>query len=31
LGSILVAKTGDLKEGVRSFSEKREANFKGEW
>lgn len=31
LGSILVAKTGDLKEGVRSFSEKREAKFKGEW
>lgn len=31
LGSILVAKTADLKEGVRSFTEKREANFKGEW
>ncbi|MCM2457633.1 enoyl-CoA hydratase/isomerase family protein [Rhizobium sp. CG4] len=31
LGSILVAKTGDLKEGVSSFSEKRPAQFKGEW
>ncbi|PLU36034.1 enoyl-CoA hydratase [Sinorhizobium medicae] len=31
LGSILVAKTGDLKEGVAAFSEKREACFKGEW
>ncbi|SOC36804.1 short chain enoyl-CoA hydratase [Rhizobium subbaraonis] len=31
LGSILVAKTGDLKEGVAAFSEKRPANFKGEW
>ncbi|MBB4186720.1 enoyl-CoA hydratase/isomerase family protein [Sinorhizobium terangae] len=31
LGSILVAKTGDLKEGVAAFSEKREARFKGEW
>ncbi len=31
LGSILVAKTGDLKEGVASFSEKRPAQFKGEW
>lgn len=31
LGSILVAKTGDLKEGVAAFSEKREAQFKGEW
>ncbi len=31
LGSILVAKTGDLKEGVSAFSEKREAKFKGEW
>ncbi|TCN31811.1 enoyl-CoA hydratase/isomerase family protein [Sinorhizobium americanum] len=31
LGSILVAKTGDLKEGVAAFSEKRKARFKGEW
>ncbi|WP_337270687.1 enoyl-CoA hydratase/isomerase family protein [Oryzifoliimicrobium ureilyticus] len=31
LGSILVAKTGDLKEGVASFVEKRPATFKGEW
>jgi len=31
LGSILAAKTGDLKEGVASFSEKRPATFKGEW
>jgi enoyl-CoA hydratase/carnithine racemase len=31
LGSILVAKTGDLKEGVASFSEKRPAQFKGDW
>ena len=31
LGSILVAKTGDLKEGVSSFKEKRAAHFKGEW
>ena len=31
LGSILVAKTGDIKEGVASFSEKRPAIFKGEW
>jgi len=31
LGSILAAKTGDLKEGVASFSEKRPAQFKGEW
>lgn len=31
LGSILVAKTGDLKEGVAAFGEKREARFKGEW
>ncbi|PWK71736.1 enoyl-CoA hydratase/isomerase family protein [Aminobacter sp. AP02] len=31
LGSILVAKTGDLKEGVAAFSEKRAAKFTGEW
>ncbi|NKN37224.1 enoyl-CoA hydratase/isomerase family protein [Agrobacterium sp. a22-2] len=31
LGSILVAKTGDLKEGVAAFSAKRPADFKGEW
>ncbi len=31
LGSILVAKTGDLKEGIASFTEKRPAEFKGEW
>jgi enoyl-CoA hydratase len=31
LGAILVAKTGDLKEGVAAFSEKRPASFKGEW
>ena len=31
LGSILVAKTGDLKEGVASFTQKRPAQFKGEW
>lgn len=31
LGSILVAKTGDLREGVASFTEKRPARFGGEW
>lgn len=31
LGSILVAKTEDLKEGVTAFSEKRSPNFNGEW
>ncbi|MEJ6782300.1 enoyl-CoA hydratase/isomerase family protein [Aminobacter sp. Piv2-1] len=31
LGSILVAKTGDLKEGLAAFSEKRAAKFSGEW
>jgi len=31
LGSILAAKTGDLKEGVSAFTQKRPANFKGEW
>jgi enoyl-CoA hydratase/carnithine racemase len=31
LGSILVAKTGDLKEGVAAFTGKRPAEFKGEW
>jgi enoyl-CoA hydratase len=31
LGSILVAKTADLREGVASFSEKRPAQFTGEW
>lgn len=31
LGSILAAKTGDLKEGVAAFTEKRPADFKGEW
>ena len=31
LGSILVAGTGDLKEGVEAFNAKRPAKFKGEW
>lgn len=31
LGSILVAKTGDLREGLAAFSEKRAAKFAGEW
>ena len=31
LGSILAAKTGDMKEGVAAFAEKRPAEFKGEW
>jgi enoyl-CoA hydratase len=31
LGSILAAKTGDLKEGVAAFAEKRPVQFKGEW
>jgi enoyl-CoA hydratase/carnithine racemase len=31
LGSMLVAKTGDLKEGVAAFTQKRSATFKGEW
>ena len=31
LGSILAAKTGDMKEGVASFVGKRPAQFKGEW
>lgn len=31
LGSILAAKTGDLREGISAFSEKRPAQFKGEW
>jgi enoyl-CoA hydratase/carnithine racemase len=31
LGSILAAKTGDLREGVAAFSERRPATFKGEW
>ena len=31
LASILVAGTGDLKEGVAAFSQKRPPQFKGEW
>lgn len=31
LGSILAAKTDDLHEGVASFTEKRPAQFKGNW
>lgn len=31
LGSILAAKTGDLREGVAAFAGKRPAEFKGEW
>lgn len=31
LGSILAAKTGDLREGIAAFGEKRPATFKGEW
>lgn len=31
LGSILAAKTGDLREGVASFTEKRPAKFEGAW
>jgi enoyl-CoA hydratase len=31
LGSILVAKTGDMREGVAAFTGKRPAEFKGEW
>ncbi|ATN37654.1 enoyl-CoA hydratase (plasmid) [Rhizobium sp. ACO-34A] len=31
LGSILVAKTADLEEGVAAFGAKRPAVFKGEW
>ncbi|MBW9062957.1 enoyl-CoA hydratase/isomerase family protein [Rhizobium herbae] len=31
LGSMLAAKTGDMKEGVAAFAGKRAAEFKGEW
>jgi enoyl-CoA hydratase/carnithine racemase len=31
LGSILAAKTGDMKEGVAAYTGKRPAEFKGEW
>ena len=31
LASMLIAKTGDLSEGVAAFAAKRPANFKGEW
>lgn len=31
LGSILAAKTGDIREGIAAFSEKRPSQFKGEW
>jgi enoyl-CoA hydratase/carnithine racemase len=31
LGSMLVAKTGDLSEGVAAFNEKRPAKFNGAW
>lgn len=31
LGSMLAAKTGDMKEGVAAFAAKRPAEFKGEW
>lgn len=31
LGSMLAAKTGDMREGVAAFGQKRPADFKGEW
>jgi enoyl-CoA hydratase/carnithine racemase len=31
LAAMLVAKTGDLREGVAAFGDKRAAQFKGEW